>query len=226
MPIASRMLSCRSRKNSCGSTCSTSRSSGSDDAARRFNRAPHVVALNIARPRAHCNPAAAIESAHVNAGDADQRRFHRHVYDRFRFFNRAPDRTDRQLQVHDLALAPALRFRGAERGKLRATPSSSISPISAQVFVLPTSSATIYRSFFVQFRRSLLSPRAILRLRVYTRFLCHMFLCPDASPSCLAAAFGYGLLCAFAVTASSAQVYALSLLRPAPRSQDSPPPRG
>ncbi len=84
-------------------------------AARRFNRAPHVVALHIARPRTHRNPAAAIHSAHVHTRDANQRRFHRNSHNRFRFFHRATNRADRQIEIDDLALAPAFRFRSAER---------------------------------------------------------------------------------------------------------------
>ena len=58
-----------------------------------------------------------------------------------------------EVEVHDLALPPAFRFRGAERGKLHAASSSS-SPISAQVFVLPISSPTMITILLRQIRRS------------------------------------------------------------------------
>ena len=88
MPMASRMLSCASSKNSCGRTCRTSRSSGKLHAAGGFDGAAHVVALHVARPRADGDAAAAIDAAHVAAGDADQRGFDRHADDALRLLRR------------------------------------------------------------------------------------------------------------------------------------------
>ena len=71
----------------------------------------------------------------------------------FGFLDRAANRADREIEIHDLALAPA--FDSAAPSAANFTPpSSSISPISAQVFVLPISSATMCRSFFVKPRSS------------------------------------------------------------------------
>ena len=73
MPIASRMLSCASRKNSCGSTCSTSRSSGNctpraASIARRTSsrctsrgREPTVIPPRLFTPRT-CVPATPISA--------------------------------------------------------------------------------------------------------------------------------------------------------------------
>src|SRR5579863_40023 len=57
--------------------------------AGRFDGAANVVALDVARPRAERDPAAAVHAAHVPARHADQRRFHRNADNRFRFLHRA-----------------------------------------------------------------------------------------------------------------------------------------
>src|SRR5580704_13526744 len=90
------------------------------NAARGFNRPPYIIALNISGLRAYRNSAATIQSAHMDSRNAYQRRLDRHIYNRFGLFNRAPNRTERKLQIDDLAFAPALRFGCAECGKLHA----------------------------------------------------------------------------------------------------------
>ena len=51
---------------------------------------------------------------------ADHRRLHRHADNRLRFLHRAANRADGEIEIHDLAFAPALRFRSAERRELHA----------------------------------------------------------------------------------------------------------
>src|ERR1700722_189334 len=83
-------------------------------AARGFDGPAHVVALHVARPRAYGNAAAAVDAAHMRAGYADQRRFHRDAGERFGFLDRAANRADREIEVDDLASAPAFGFRRAQ----------------------------------------------------------------------------------------------------------------
>ena len=54
-----------------------------------------------------------------------------------------------EIEIDDQSFAQALGFGRAQRQKFQ-LPSSSSSAISAHVFVLPISSATMYRSFFVK----------------------------------------------------------------------------
>ena len=82
---------------------------------RRFDGAAHIVAMNFARALAQRDSAAAVHAAHVPAGDSHQRRFHRDAHNVLRFLDRAPDGTHRELEIHDLALAPTLRFRRTQR---------------------------------------------------------------------------------------------------------------
>src|SRR5277367_763159 len=78
--------------------------------ASGFDGATHVVTLNIAGPRADGDAATAVDAAHVDAGDSDQGGFDGHADDGFGFFDRAANGTDREVQIHDLAFAPAFRF--------------------------------------------------------------------------------------------------------------------
>src|SRR5271168_3485691 len=89
-------------------------------AAGGFDGAAHVVALHIARARAYGDAAAAIHAAHVRAGYADQRGFHRDADERLSFFDGAANGADREIEVDDLAFAPAFRFGRAECGKFHA----------------------------------------------------------------------------------------------------------
>ncbi len=90
------------------------------DAFGRLDRAPHVFALHVPRPRSQRDSALAVHAAHVRPRHADHRRFHRHADDRFRFLHRAPNRTHREIEIHDLPFAPAFRFRRAERREFHA----------------------------------------------------------------------------------------------------------
>ena len=83
-------------------------------APRSFHRAANVLALDVARAASHSDSAAAIHSAHVRTCDADQRGFHRHADDGFRFLNRPANGTHREIEIHNLALAPTLRFGRAQ----------------------------------------------------------------------------------------------------------------
>ena len=58
-------------------------------AAGGFDGPADVVALHVARARAYRDAAAAVYAADVRASDADQRRFHRHAYEGFGFFDGA-----------------------------------------------------------------------------------------------------------------------------------------
>ena len=90
------------------------------DALGRFDRAAHILALDVARPRSQRDPALAVDAAHVRSRDADHRRFHRHADNRLRFLHRAANRAHREIEVHDLALAPAFRLRRAKRREFHA----------------------------------------------------------------------------------------------------------
>ena len=149
IPIASRMLSCESRKNSCGKTCSTSRSSGSwmpraASMARRTSsrctsrgRDPIVIPPRLFTPRTW-TPATPISADStgtltIDSASSTARRIELTARSRFTIW---PLR-----QPFDSAAPSAANL---------TPPSSSISPINAQVFVLPMSSATMCRSFFVK----------------------------------------------------------------------------
>src|SRR5579863_5840296 len=167
MPMASRMLSCASSENSCGRTCSTSRSSGSDtpraaSMARRTSsrwmsrgRAPSVIPPRLFTPRT-CPPATPIMADSTGtptivSASSMARRMELTARSRLTIW---PLR-----QPLDSAAPRAANF---------TLPSSSISPISAQVLVLPMSSATMCRSFFVKSAprdSNALSPRFFRRLR-------------------------------------------------------------
>src|SRR6202453_766351 len=149
IPIAWRMLSCASRKNSCGRTCNTSRSSGScmpraASTARRTSsrwmsrgRPTTVIPPRLFTPRT-CVPATPISADSTGtptmvSASSTARRIELTARSRFTIW---PLR-----QPFDSAAPKAANF---------TPPSSPSSPISAQVFVLPMSSATICRSFFVK----------------------------------------------------------------------------
>src|SRR5271156_4747260 len=86
-------------------------------AAGGFDGAAHVVALHIARARAYGDAAAAIHAAHMRAGDADQRGLHGNADEGFGFFDGAANGADREIEVDDLAFAPAFRFGRTECGE-------------------------------------------------------------------------------------------------------------
>src|ERR1700722_6781113 len=90
---------------------------GKLNAAGRFNGATHVIALNVAGTRADGDAAATIDAADVDSRDADQRGFDGHADDGFGFFHRAANGADREVEIHDLALAPAFRFGGSQCGE-------------------------------------------------------------------------------------------------------------
>src|SRR5580704_6362409 len=89
-------------------------------AAGCFDRAAHVVALHVARARAYGDAATAIHTANMRAGDADQRGFHGNSDEGFGFFDGAPNGADREIEVYDLAFAPAFGFGRAECGEFHA----------------------------------------------------------------------------------------------------------
>jgi hypothetical protein len=90
---------------------------GERDAAGGFDGAANVVALNIARPRGNGDSSTAVDAAHVAAGNANTGRLDRNANDAFGFFDGAADRADREIEIDDLAFAPAFGFGGAERGE-------------------------------------------------------------------------------------------------------------
>jgi hypothetical protein len=89
-------------------------------AAGGFDSATNIVTLNVTRASADGDAAAAIDAADVDAGHADQGGFDGHANDGFGFFDGAANRTDREVEIHDLAFAPAFRFGRAERGEAHA----------------------------------------------------------------------------------------------------------
>ncbi len=50
----------------------------------------------------------------MDSGDSDQRGFDGHADDGFGFFDGAANGTDREIEIHDLAFAPAFGFGGAQ----------------------------------------------------------------------------------------------------------------
>ena len=89
-------------------------------AAGGFDSATNIVTLNVTRASADGDAAAAIDAADVDAGHADKGGFDGHANDGFGFFDGAANRTDREVEIHDLAFAPAFRFGRAERGEAHA----------------------------------------------------------------------------------------------------------
>src|SRR6266404_2121078 len=146
MPMGSRMPSCASTKNSCGSTCRTSRSGGSvmlraASIARRTSsrsisrgRWPMVTPPRLFTPRT-CAPATPITAASTGtlatpSASSTARRIELTVESRL---------TIRPLRSPFDSAAPKAR---------NFTCSSSISAISAHVFMLPMSNPIRYLSFF------------------------------------------------------------------------------
>src|SRR5258707_14298195 len=96
------------------------------DVASSVNRSANIFAFDVARAIAESHAAAAIESANVTSGDADDGGFDRNAGDAFSFFDRATNGADRGIEIDDGALAQAFGFGGAKRqefqllvGKLR-----------------------------------------------------------------------------------------------------------
>src|SRR5580704_87758 len=89
-------------------------------AAGGFDGAAHVVTLHVARARAYGDAAAAVNATHMRAGDANQRGFNRDAGERFGLFDGAANGADREIEVYDLAFAPAFGFGGAECGEFHA----------------------------------------------------------------------------------------------------------
>jgi hypothetical protein len=83
---------------------------GKRNVASSVNRAANVFAFDIARAIAKRYAAAAVQSAHVAAGDTDQRRFHRDAGNAFGFLDRAANRADRRIEIDNGAFAQAFRF--------------------------------------------------------------------------------------------------------------------
>ena len=112
------MPSCASTRNSCGSTCRTSRSSGSE-MLRAASMARRTSSRSISRGRVpEGNAAAAVHAAHMTAGHADHRGLHRNVGHTFGFFHGAANGTHRGIQINDQAFAQSLGFRRAQSEKI------------------------------------------------------------------------------------------------------------
>src|SRR5258708_11316990 len=92
---------------------------GKRDVAGGINRAANIFAFDIARTIAKRDAAAAVQSAHVAAGDTDQRRFNRDAGNAFGFFDGTPNGADRSLQIDDGAFTQAFRFGSAQRQKFQ-----------------------------------------------------------------------------------------------------------
>ena len=120
MPSGSRILSCASSRNSCGRTCSTTRSSGSvilRAASTAWRTSSRLMSRGAVPQR---DAAAAVHAANVAAGDADDGALDGHAGDALGFFNRAPHRSRRRADIGDQSLAQALGFRRAHGHKFRA----------------------------------------------------------------------------------------------------------
>src|SRR5262249_25159483 len=91
---------------------------GKRNVAGGIDGASDILTLDVARPVAQRDAAAAVHAAHVIPGDADERLFHWHVGDAFGFLNSAANRADRGIEIHDKPFAQALGFSGAQRKKL------------------------------------------------------------------------------------------------------------
>src|SRR5216683_3305207 len=148
MPMGSRMPSCASTRNSCGSTCSTSRSGGSvmlraASMARRTSsrsmsrgRLPRVTPPRLLTPRTWlpATPISADSTGTLATPSASS--------------------TARRMELtveSRLTISPLRKpFDSAAPSARNLTWSSSISAISAEVLVLPMSSSTRYLSFFAK----------------------------------------------------------------------------
>ena len=75
------------------------------DIPSRFHSAPHVLAFDVSRAMAQRNAAPVVHPADVAAGNADQRRLHRHAGYALSLLERAPDRADGRVQIDDQAFA-------------------------------------------------------------------------------------------------------------------------
>src|SRR5216684_706997 len=173
MPTGSRMPSCASTRNSCGKTCSTSRSGGSvmlraASMARRTSsrsmsrgRWPTLTPPRLFTPRTWL-PATPITADSTGtlatpSASSTARRMELTVESRF---------TIRPLRSPFDSAAPSAR---------NLTCSSSTSAIRAHVFMLPISSPIKYLSFFVKLAPgpllSLLRGRGAARIRVQHHLL-------------------------------------------------------
>src|SRR5436305_2566805 len=148
MPIGSRIPSCASTKNSCGSTCRTSRSGGSvmlraASIARRTSsrsisrgRWPMLTPPRLFTPRT-CAPATPITAASTGT-----------------LATPSASSTARRIELtveSRLTINPLRRpFDSAAPRARNLTCSSSISAMSTEVLTLPISSPTTYLSFFVK----------------------------------------------------------------------------
>ncbi len=117
MPTASRMPSWASTHEFMRENVEDFAIFGKRDVAGGIDGAANVVAFDIAGAIAERDAAAAVDAAHVAAGDADHRGFNRNVGDAFGFFDGAADRADRGIEIDDEAFAEAFGFGCAEREK-------------------------------------------------------------------------------------------------------------
>src|SRR5258708_34396839 len=90
---------------------------GERNVASGVNRSTNVFAFDVARAIAESHAAAAIESANVTAGDADNGGFDRNAGNAFGFFHRAANGADRRIEIDGGALAQAFAFRSTKGQK-------------------------------------------------------------------------------------------------------------
>ncbi len=76
--------------------------------ARGVDRAAHVFAFDVARAMADAHAAAAVDAAHMSAGNANHCGFHGDISDAFGLFHSATNRAHGGVQVYDQALAQPL----------------------------------------------------------------------------------------------------------------------
>src|SRR5271154_1879435 len=145
IPMASRMPSCASTINSCGRTCSTSRSTGNEmlreasTARRTSSRSISRARLPSVTPPRLFTPLTWLPATPINADSTGT------------FATLSASSTARRMELtveSRLTIKPLRRpFDSAAPSARNLTCCSSISAISTHVFVLPISSPTRYLSF-------------------------------------------------------------------------------
>ena len=109
---------------------------------RRLDRAPHVVARDLAALAGHGDDAAAVEALDVRARHRQVHGVDLDAGHQLGLFDRLLDRLDGGLEVDDHAAADAARLGDADADDVEASRRRAASPTIAQTFDVPTSSPT------------------------------------------------------------------------------------
>jgi len=90
---------------------------GEGNVSRGVNGAANVFALDVARPMAEGHATAAVHTADVSAGNADQSGLDWDTGDSFRLLDSAANGADGGIEIYDKAFAKTFRFRSAQSEK-------------------------------------------------------------------------------------------------------------